>query len=126
MEMDIIKTNLKAAFEKPGCPICRLRQEAEIAYIQTLLYEYVNDGYTRLGFVRSRGACPWHAWLLQASEQIDWGDGLKTAPCGARAASSSEPTPAHSTIAQASVAISTTNAHRRVFISGLPDIRIRP
>jgi hypothetical protein len=79
MEMDIIKANLKAAFEKPGCPICRLHQEAEIAYVQTLLYEYVNDGFTRLGFVHSQGLCSHHAWLLQACEQSDWGDGLKTA-----------------------------------------------
>ncbi len=79
MEMDIIKANLKAAFEKPGCPVCRLCQDAEVAYIQTLLLDYVNDGLTRLGFVRSQGLCAYHAWLLQAAEQLDWGDGLKTA-----------------------------------------------
>ncbi|MBC7237194.1 MAG: hypothetical protein H5T69_15235, partial [Chloroflexi bacterium] len=77
--MDIIRAHLKAAFEKPGCPVCRLCQEAEIAYIRTLLYDYVNDGLTRLGFIHSQGWCPRHAWLLQASEQLDWGDGLKTA-----------------------------------------------
>jgi len=79
MEMDIYSANLKAAFEKPGCPVCRLRQEAETAYIHRLQHDYVNDGVTRLGFVRSQGLCADHAWLFQASEQLGWNDGLKTA-----------------------------------------------
>jgi len=79
MEMDIYRANLKVAFEKPGCPICRLRQESEMAHIQRLLYDYVNDGVTRLGFVRSQGLCADHAWLVQASEQSGWNDGMKTA-----------------------------------------------
>lgn len=66
-----------AALEKPGCPVCRLIQEAETVYVQRVLYDYVNDGLTRLGFVHSQGWCPDHAWLLQASEQLDWGNGHK-------------------------------------------------
>jgi hypothetical protein len=79
MRMDITRTNLKVAFGKPGCPICRLRAEAERRYVQTLLYEYVNDGDTRLGFMHSQGLCSYHAWFVQANEQLLWDDGLKTA-----------------------------------------------
>lgn len=59
--MDIVKANLKAAFAEPGCSICRLRQDAEVAYIQTLLLDYVNDGFARLGFACSQGLCSHHA-----------------------------------------------------------------
>lgn len=79
MQMDITRTNLQVAFGKPGCPICRLREEAERRYVQTLLYEYVNDGETRLGFMRSQGLCAHHAWFVQANEQLLFNDGLKTA-----------------------------------------------
>jgi len=79
MQMDITRTNLKVAFGKPGCPICRLREGAERRYVQTLLYEYVNDGATRLGFMHSQGLCSYHAWFVQANEQLLWNDGLKTA-----------------------------------------------
>jgi len=79
MRMDIARTNLRVAFEEPGCPICRLRAGAERRYVQTLLYEYVNDGETRVGFVRSRGLCSYHAWFVQANEQLLFSDGLKTA-----------------------------------------------
>jgi hypothetical protein len=79
MRMDIARTNLRVAFGKPGCPICRLRAGAEKRYVQTLLYEYVNDGETRLAFMRSQGLCSHHAWFVQANEQLLFDDGLKTA-----------------------------------------------
>lgn len=79
MKMDIATATLRAAFEQPGCPLCRLTREIERGYIQTLLDEYVNDGPTRLAFGRSQGLCPTHAWLYQGTEQRLRDDGLKTA-----------------------------------------------
>jgi hypothetical protein len=79
MEMGIVKANLWAALGKPGCPFCRLRHEVEGTYIRRLLFDYVNDGMTRLSLVRSGGLCSHHAWLVQGIEQVEWGDGLKTA-----------------------------------------------
>jgi len=77
MEMDIVKASLRAACEQPGCPICRLGQQAEAAYLQTLLADYVNDELTRWEVVHSQGLCADHAWLLQASAQRDWESGDK-------------------------------------------------
>jgi len=78
MEMDITKANLLSAFDEPGCPVCHLRQVMEARHLQTLLADYVNDGKTRMGFGRSQGLCGRHAWLIQATEQSIWKDGLKT------------------------------------------------
>ena len=76
--MDLITLGLKLAFEKPGCPLCRLRQETEYRYLYHLLYESVTDGTTRQLLVRSKGFCPRHTWLCQATELEQWGDGLGT------------------------------------------------
>jgi len=76
LTLDVITMNLKAAFTEPGCPICRLRQQEERRHLFRLLYENVNDGGTRQRLVQSLGLCLDHAWLLQATEQSTWGDGL--------------------------------------------------
>ena len=76
MNVNLATVNLKRALRKPGCPICRLRQQAERRYLFTLLYENVNDGGTRQHLVRGMGLCPEHAWALQAVEQERWHDGL--------------------------------------------------
>lgn len=67
---------LKLALQKPGCPICRLRQEAEDRYLFNLLYENVTDGITRMHLVHAMGLCPEHSWMLQATEFCHWHDGL--------------------------------------------------
>ncbi|MEM4725059.1 MAG: hypothetical protein QXP01_08625, partial [Candidatus Hadarchaeum sp.] len=67
---------LKLALQKPGCPICRLRQGSEHRYLFHLLYENVTDGITRLHLARAMGLCPEHSWMLQATEFCHWRDGL--------------------------------------------------
>lgn len=74
--MNLTLINLKLAFGLPGCPLCRLSQQAERRYLFHLLYENVNDGGTRWHLVRGWGLCPEHAWALQAIEQEHWHDGL--------------------------------------------------
>jgi hypothetical protein len=74
--MNLSTISLRLAFREPGCPICRLRQQAERRYLFNLLYENVNDGGTRRHLVRGLGLCPEHAWALQAIEQERWHDGL--------------------------------------------------
>ncbi len=76
--VDLITLDLRMAFEKPGCPLCRLRRETEQRYLFHLLYESVNDGVTRLRLVQSMGLCFRHAWLCQAIEWEQWEDGLGT------------------------------------------------
>ncbi|MGE5584814.1 MAG: DUF6062 family protein [Bacillota bacterium] len=63
--------NLRDAMAKPGCPICRLASEAVAHYLETFLYENVNDPGIRADLRRSNGFCPRHAGLLR-----DHGDPL--------------------------------------------------
>ena len=74
----MIYLNLKSAFKKEGCPVCRLLKEQEDRYFFNLLYENVNDGPTRGRIIDSMGLCPNHAWALQARELEEWNDGLGT------------------------------------------------
>jgi len=67
--MDLIGLRLKEAFEKEGCPICRLLEEFEDSEIETILYEHVNDPEVRERFKKSLGLCTRHAWkVLQTSK----------------------------------------------------------
>lgn len=79
MDIDLITMQLKLALREPGCPLCRLYHQAADRYIRNLLWEHVNDGETRLYFLRSLGFCPTHTWQLQQTEMATWGDGLGTA-----------------------------------------------
>ena len=63
--------NLMDAMKKPGCFMCRLVNEAVAHYLDTLLYENVNDVGVRKSLRESNGFCPKHAWLL-----CDQGDPL--------------------------------------------------
>jgi hypothetical protein len=74
--MGLTELWLKLAFQKPGCPICRLRQESEDRYLFNLLYEHVTDGITRMHLVHAMGLCSEHSWMLQATEFRHWHDGL--------------------------------------------------
>ncbi len=57
--------DLRDAFGKPGCPVCRLLEEGNRRYLDQLLYENVNDPGTRDLLRASRGFCNWHAWMLR-------------------------------------------------------------
>jgi len=77
--MDMISLDMKLAFQKPGCPICRLRYHAEQKYLFGFLWESVTDGGIRSRWLRSVGLCHDHAWLLQEIESSQWHDGMGTA-----------------------------------------------
>ncbi len=62
------------ALARQGCPICLLRDEVVQRYLDSLLYERVNDVGLRQRLLGSRGFCPEHAWALVRS-----GDSLATA-----------------------------------------------
>lgn len=63
--------NLMDAMKKPGCFVCRLVSETVDRYLDTLLYENVNDVGVRKNLRESNGFCPKHAWLL-----CEYGDPL--------------------------------------------------
>lgn len=52
------------ACSQPGCPLCRLRQHEAERYIDSVLYEMVNDPGVRADFRAARGYCDRHAWLM--------------------------------------------------------------
>lgn len=48
----------------PGCPVCRLEQQAVTRYLEHLFYENVNDGGMRSHLRNSLGFCREHSALL--------------------------------------------------------------
>jgi hypothetical protein len=55
---------LLEAFKQPGCPVCTRLEHGAIRSLDALMYEQVNDPFTRERLVASHGFCNWHAWML--------------------------------------------------------------
>lgn len=72
----LIATGLRGAMGQPGCPICRLRDDAERRYLRSLLWENVNDPTTRDWIRRSMGFCPRHTWQMGRMEVEAFGSAL--------------------------------------------------
>lgn len=58
--------DLRDAMAQPGCPVCRLTAAAVEHYLDTLLWENVNDAGARHQIRAARGFCNQHAWQLVA------------------------------------------------------------
>ena len=72
---DIVYAVVVDALEKArGCALCELETLAAHRYLDSMLYENVNNVKVRSDLVRSKGYCPRHAHLLLTFE-----DGLGTA-----------------------------------------------
>lgn len=52
------------AFGRPGCPICRLLAASTERYLDSVLWELVNDPGVREELNQARGYCRQHGWLL--------------------------------------------------------------
>ena len=52
------------AFGKAGCPVCTRLERGALRALDGLMYEQVNDPFTRDRLVESHGFCNWHAWML--------------------------------------------------------------
>ena len=52
------------ALDKAGCPICRLLAASTERYLDSVLWELVNDHGVRDELNRARGYCQQHGWLL--------------------------------------------------------------
>ncbi|MBI3361157.1 MAG: hypothetical protein HY023_08605 [Chloroflexi bacterium] len=74
--MDFIAAELRLAMRQTGCPICRLRDEAEYGYLYFLLYENVNDGSTRQQIVASLDFCSQHTWQMGRIETRKFGQAM--------------------------------------------------
>lgn len=56
--------DLREAMTQPGCAICRLKAASAERFLDTLLWENVNDPGARYDIRRARGFCHEHAWGL--------------------------------------------------------------
>jgi hypothetical protein len=56
---------LLEALEQPGCPLCRIMEEASASYVDTLFYEQVTDVGVRRKLRQARGLCNWHSWRVK-------------------------------------------------------------
>lgn len=59
--------------QREGCVVCRLVNRTGKRYLESLLYEDVNDPGVQAGFRKSVGFCSRHAYMM-----LDVGDGLGT------------------------------------------------
>jgi hypothetical protein len=53
------------ACKRRGCPICALALVVVGQYLDSIVYESVNDPPTRMGLVAARGYCNDHSWQLR-------------------------------------------------------------
>jgi hypothetical protein len=60
----VVAYELRSAFREPGCPVCRVRQQAMYRYLFRLLWENVNNMTTRIELGDSIGFCSEHTWQL--------------------------------------------------------------
>ena len=58
---------LKQAFIQPGCPVCRLVTGSVDRYLDSILWEMVNDPALRDRLNLARGYCREHGWMLVRS-----------------------------------------------------------
>ena len=52
---------IQDALQEPGCPICRVGQDATHRYLNSILYESVNDPGVRMELAKSLGFCFHHS-----------------------------------------------------------------
>jgi len=64
MQKDTRYLDLIDACGEPGCPICHMSLKMARRYVDSILYEYVNDPGVRDEIRKSRGYCNEHAWWM--------------------------------------------------------------
>jgi hypothetical protein len=64
------------ACKSAGCPVCRCLEADTRHYLDTLLYEHVNDPETRARLRASWGFCNWHAWMLRETPDSAFGSAI--------------------------------------------------
>ena len=75
---DLVAVRLSELLAKPGCPICRGRADAERRFLDSWLYERVQDVRTRRELDETRGLCDDHIHGLLAADRARAGGGLGT------------------------------------------------
>lgn len=60
--------DVRDALAQPGCAICRLKTDAAERFLESLLWESVNDPGTRDDIRRALGFCHRHTWMLARND----------------------------------------------------------
>ena len=61
---DRLYSDLLEACARPGCPLCRVSLAFVRSYLESTMYERVNDEGVRAALRDARGYCNVHAWML--------------------------------------------------------------
>lgn len=56
--------DLRDTLTQPGCPVCRLKADSTDRFLDSLLWESVNDPDRRQKIRQARGFCHKHTWRL--------------------------------------------------------------
>jgi hypothetical protein len=75
----LVEIELKEAFPRSGCALCRIGEDAVRRYLRFFLHEQVNDAASRLRLIAARGFCRRHAWHFVRFEARTLDDALSTA-----------------------------------------------
>jgi len=76
---DMSQIHLSDHLTGPGCPLCAIRAAAQKRYLETLIYEGVNDPGNRDELIAGRGYCGRHALALRDEDREQTGESLGTA-----------------------------------------------
>jgi hypothetical protein len=76
---DISDLPLADLLSEPGCPLCRLRAQTARSYLDSVLWESVNDGGFRDRLLAGRGFCPTHAREVLSLDRDQSGGSLGAA-----------------------------------------------
>ncbi len=68
MSFALTVQNLIDAMQLPGCPLCRIVRGESIRWLDSVLWEYVNDPVFRETIEKSLGFCPSHTMLFFSPE----------------------------------------------------------
>ena len=60
----------------PGCPVCRCLLADSRQYLETFLYEHVNDPDTRRPLRAAWGFCNHHTWMLRETSDSAFGSAI--------------------------------------------------
>lgn len=66
------------AVKVTGCPLCYMRQQAEVKYIRSIISDHINDPASRVHIINSLGYCPTHTWKVAEVEKREDGESLGT------------------------------------------------
>jgi hypothetical protein len=73
---DRLYSDLLEACARPGCPLCQVSLAFVRSYLDSTMYERVNDSGVRAALRDARGYCNTHAWMLTEGHGVVLGTAL--------------------------------------------------